>query len=128
MIQLNILNGKMAGQTFVARRFPFGIGRAAGAHLVLDGDGVWDRHLELQFSGEGLYLQAQPGALVTLNGQRVEHARLHNGDLLELGSVKLRFWLAAVAQRSLRPREILTWLALSALFVFQLLLIYWLLG
>lgn len=129
VIQLAILNGGMAGRACVARHFPFQIGRASDAHLPLSGDGVWDRHLEIHFRrGDGFHLQAHPGALVSVNGERLEQARLHNGDCLELGSVKLRFWLAAADQRSLRPRELLTWLTLAALFAFQLGLIYWLLG
>ena len=125
VIQLSILNGERAGYECVARRFPFQIGRAPGAHLVLAADGVWDRHLEIRFRTEdGFHLLAQAGALVSVNGQRVEQTRLHNGDLLELGSVKLRFWLAPAAQRSLRFRELLTWLALGALGIFQLVLIY----
>ena len=129
MIQLTILNGGMAGRECVARRFPFQIGRAPGAHLSLPVEGVWDRHLEIHFCrGDGFHLQIHPGALVSVNGQLVGQARLRNGDCLELGSVKLRFWLAAAAQRSLRAREVLTWLALAALFAFQLGLIYWLLG
>lgn len=129
VIQLSILNAEMAGRDCLARRFPFQIGRAAGAHLALPAEGVWDRHLEIHFrSGDGFHLRAHPGALVSVNGQRVEQARLRNGDLLQLGSVKLRFWLAPAAQRSLLPREALTWLALGALTAFQLIVIYRLQG
>ena len=127
VIQLSILNGKMAGRECVARRFPFRIGRAADAHLALPADGVWDRHLEIHFErDDGFHLRTHPGALVSVNGQSVEQARLRNGDLLELGSIKLRFWLAPAAQLSLRTREVLTWAAWGALLLLQLGLIYWL--
>ena len=128
MIQLVILNGSKAGHACVARRFPFQIGRGADSHLALEEDGVWERHLEIHFvPGEGFRLQTHPGALVSVNNQRVERTRLRNGDLLELGSVQVRFWLAPVAQRRLRPREVLTWVAWGALLLFQLGLIYGLL-
>lgn len=128
MIQLNILNGKKAGQEIVARLFPFIIGRATTAHLPLDEDGVWDRHLEINLQqNEGFLLQAHPQAIVTVNGETVQKATLRNGDLIEAGSVQLRFWLSPVRQRSLLVQESLTWFALSALFVLELGLLYWLL-
>ena len=128
MIQLNILNGKRAGHEIVARLFPFQIGRAAHANLLLDDDGVWERHLEIILKrGEGFLLQTHPQALVSVNGQGVDHTTLRNGDLIELGSVQLRFWLAPVRQRSLLLRESLTWLALAALFAAEMGLLYWLL-
>lgn len=128
MIQLNILNGKKAGQEIVARLFPFQIGRATAAHLKLDEDGVWEKHLEIILqSGEGFLLQAHPQALVTVNGEAVRQATLRNGDLIEAGSVQLRFWLSPVRQRSLLVQESLTWFALTALFFVELGLLYWLL-
>ena len=128
MIQLNILNGKKAGHEIVGRLFPFQIGRAAAAHLPLDEDGVWERHLEIILQrGEGFLLQAHPQALVAVNGQGVQQTTLRNGDLIELGSVQLRFWLSPVRQRSLLLREGLIWSALVALFAAQLVVLYWLL-
>ena len=128
MIQLNILNGKKAGQEIVARLFPFQIGRAPAAQLSLEDDGIWERHLEITLQrGEGFLLQTHPQALVSVNGQGVDHTTLRNGDLIELGSVQLRFWLAPVRQRSLLLRESLTWLGLAALFAAELALLYWLL-
>jgi hypothetical protein len=47
--------------------------------------------------------------------------------MIELGSARLRFWLAPSMQKTLRLREALTWFALSALFAAQIALIYWLL-
>ncbi|MBI5383367.1 MAG: FHA domain-containing protein [Verrucomicrobia bacterium] len=125
MVQLSILNVEMAGRSTLARHFPFQVGRAAECGFVIQADGVWDRHFEIDLQGrDGFYLQARPGALVSVNGQPIENVRLHNGDLIEFGSVKLRFWLAAIRQRSLCPREWLTWLALGSLLIFQLVLIY----
>jgi pSer/pThr/pTyr-binding forkhead associated (FHA) protein len=128
MIQLQILSGKKAGTDSVARRFPFRIGRAPSADLCLEEDGIWDQHLELKLiTPAGFVLSAQPNALATVNGQRVEQTMLRNGDLIEIGSLKMRFWLSATRQIGLRFREWLTWGALVLLAVGQVCLVYWLL-
>ncbi len=127
MIQLKILSGKKAGAVWVARRFPVRIGRAPAADLQLADEGVWDQHLQLDFHrGDGFFLNAQSGALATVNGEPVENTRLRNGDSIELGAVKLRFWLAETRQAGLRYREWLTWAALTAVCLAQIALIYWL--
>ena len=128
MIQLHVLSGQQAGRDIVVRRFPFLIGRGAEATLQLDEPGVWDRHLQIQFQrGAGFTFTAQPDALALINGERAGHGLLRNGDLLELGSARLRFWLARSPQKSLRWREVLTWTALFLLFAAQATLIHWLL-
>jgi pSer/pThr/pTyr-binding forkhead associated (FHA) protein len=128
MVQLQILSGRQAGTNSVARRFPFCIGRAASADLCLEEDGIWDQHLELNLiTPEGFVLSAQPNALATVNGQRVEQTLLRNGDLIEIGSLKMRFWLSATRQIGLRFREWLTWGALALLSIGQVCLVYWLL-
>jgi len=128
MIQFQILSGKQAGTDMVARRFPFRIGRAASADLCLEADGIWDQHLELNLiKPDGFVLNAQPNALATVNGQRVEQTRLRNGDLIEIGSLKMRFWLSATRQIGLGVREWFTWGALALLSIGQVCLVYWLL-
>jgi pSer/pThr/pTyr-binding forkhead associated (FHA) protein len=128
MIQLQILTGKQAGTDLVARRFPFRIGRTAPADLCLAEDGIWDQHLELNLiAPDGFVLRAQPNALATVNGQRVEQTLLRNGDLIEIGSLKMRFWLSAARQIGLRFREWLTWGSLVLLAIGQVCLVYWLL-
>jgi pSer/pThr/pTyr-binding forkhead associated (FHA) protein len=127
MVQFNILSGKMAGAQSAARRFPFHIGRAAGNELQLDDDGIWDRHLTLEFNRQkGFTLTTAPNALAAINGGLVQTAILRNGDIITLGSAKLQFWLAAARQRSLRLREAVVWTLLAAVTAAQLALIYWL--
>jgi pSer/pThr/pTyr-binding forkhead associated (FHA) protein len=126
--QLSILSGKRAGATWVARHFPVQIGRAPSADLRFEEEGVWNEHLTLDFNpAEGFLLQAQPHALVSVNGQFVERSHLRNGDVLELGALKLQFWLAETRQRGLRWREGLTWAGIFAVTLVQIALIYWLL-
>ncbi len=127
MVQLNILSGKKAGTQAAARRFPFRIGRAAGNELQLEDDGVWDRHLALDFTRQnGFTLSTAPNALATVNGEPVQTATLRNGDVIALGSARLQFWLAAARQRSLRLREAFVWVLLIAVTLVQFALIYWL--
>ena len=129
MIQLHILSGKKAGTQTVARRFPFRIGRAPANELQLEDDGVWDQHLTVEFQPEsGFNLATAPDALATVNGEPVQNTFLRNGDTITVGSVKLRFWLAAATQGSLRVREGFVWTLLALVTLGQFVLLYWLLG
>ncbi len=125
MFQLTVLAGSQAGTSWVARRFPVRIGRAPGADLQLTESGVWDEHLQLDFDpAEGIVLSAQPNALVSVNGQPVQQAVLRNGDNIDLGSLKLQFWLSETRQAGLGFREGLTWVAIAAVSLGQVALIY----
>lgn len=127
MVQLSILSGKQAGSHTVARHFPFSVGRGGDNGLQLDDDGVWDRHVTIEFDRpERFVVRTAGAALVALNQQPVQSAPLRNGDVLSIGSVKLRFSLAAAAQRGLRLREFLIWGLLGAVTAAQIALIYWL--
>jgi hypothetical protein len=128
MIQLKILSGKKAGTAWVARRFPVRIGRSAACDLRLEESGVWDQHLQLDFdSATGLVLTAHPHALANVNGQAMEQTVLRNGDAIDIGSLKMQFWLSDTRQAGLRFRESLTWFAIAAISLGQVALIYWLL-
>ena len=128
MVHLKILSGKKAGTELVARRFPVRIGRASNATLKLDDAGVWDRHSEIDFDlDEGYLLLTQPGALTSVNGQSIERALLHNGDTIDVGSVRIQFSLAPVRQRGLRFREWLVWATIAGVSLGQVALVYWLL-
>jgi len=128
MVLLRVLGGKMAGAEITARRFPFHIGRSSDANFQLPEDGVWDRHLELTMEPDaGYVITAQPNALTSVNGEQVQRAVLRNGDVVEIGVVKIRFWLGAVRQYGLRFRESLLWLAFAAIAAVQIALIYLLL-
>ena len=127
MVQLDILSGKKAGTQWVARRFPFHVGRSSQAALVLEEPGVWDCHAEFSMrSGEGIVVSAATDASVIVNGEPVRQTTLRNGDLIEAGSVKLRFGLGPVRQRGFQVRETIIWLGLAALCLGQVALVYWL--
>jgi pSer/pThr/pTyr-binding forkhead associated (FHA) protein len=128
MVQLKLLSGKRAGTTWVARRFPVRIGRSAAADLQLEEVGVWDQHLQLDFNpAEGIVLSVQQHALASVNGQPVHQAVLRNGDVIEIGSLRMQFWLSETRQAGLRLREGLTWAGIAAISLGQVGLIYWIL-
>lgn len=124
MIQLSILTGRKAGTQVVACRLPLAIGRASGSGCLLDDDGIWDRHAELELCDAAVQITAGTGCSVSINGERVQEAVLRNGDLLELASVKVRFGLSPTQQRNLWFREALTWVALAVVSLGQVALIY----
>jgi pSer/pThr/pTyr-binding forkhead associated (FHA) protein len=127
MIQLQILSGKQAGVRWIARRFPVRIGRAAANDLRLEENGVWDRHCVLKFDpAEGFRIDAQPDALLTVNREPAQTARLRNGDSIELGSARLQFWLNAATQRRQWLREALVWTLIAAVCLAEVILVYWL--
>jgi hypothetical protein len=128
VIQLQILSGKLAGRDIVVRQFPFVVGRAPSAGLRLEDVGVWERHLQIGFKrGAGFEFSSQDTALTLVNSSAVSGGILRNGDLIDVGGVQLRFWLARSEQRSLRLRETLISTSLFVLPAVQLWLIYWLL-
>jgi hypothetical protein len=128
MIQLRVLSGKKAGTTWVARHFPVRIGRSAAAELQSEEAGVWDQHLCIDFAPPGgITLQTEGHALATINGQPADQAVLRNGDVIDIGSLRLQFELSDTRQARLGFRDGLTWACLTAITVGQVGLIYWLL-
>jgi pSer/pThr/pTyr-binding forkhead associated (FHA) protein len=129
VIQLEILNGSKAGTHCVARQFPFRVGRQKSAGLLLTDDGIWESHMEFTVRPrEGCCLSARPECLTLVNGQPIESPyRLRNGDLIEAGSVKLRFVLSPTRSRTQVLREVLLWTAIAALCAGQLALIHFVL-
>jgi len=128
MIQIKILSGIKAGSSWDARHFPVRIGRSAKSHLQLEEAGVWDDHLKLsQDRAEGFVLETHANALASINGQPVQRSILRNGDTIEVGSVKLQFWLSEPRQRGQVLRETFVWMLITAVCLGQVALVYWLL-
>lgn len=128
MVQFQILSGKQAGHRWIARRFPVRIGRDAANDLCLEEEGIWGRHCELRLdSTAGFILETQTDALVTVNHEPTRSAPLQNGDSVELGAVKLRFWLADPVIRTFRVREWFVWTLVAGIALSELALICWLL-
>ena len=127
MVQLEVLSGKQAGRLWAARRFPIRVGRAPGNDLCLEDAGVFDPHLELTLPDrQAVQLSVAGEALATVNGQPVRQCPLRNGDTLELGAARLRFWLGPTRQSRLTASEGAVWLAWGAVVALQVLVIRWL--
>lgn len=128
MVQIKILSGNKAGFSWDARHFPVRIGRSAKSHLQLEEAGVWDDHLKLsQNHADGFVLETHTNALASINGQPVQRAVLRNGDTIEVGSVKLQFWLSEPRQRGQALREAFVWALITGVCLGQVALVYWLL-
>ena len=126
MVQLQLLSGHRSGASFHFDHFPIRAGRGADLDLTLDEAGVWQRHFLIDWSSQGLVLEVEPQALLNVNDAPVQRAFLRNGDIITLGALKIRFSLSPVRQTSLALREWLTWIALGALCLGQVALVYWL--
>jgi hypothetical protein len=127
MVDLQILSGSRTGTVFCGKHFPIRVGRAEGSDFSLDEPGVWPRHFQICWQPQGLILEAEPDALVSVNNMAVRQAVLRNGDVITLGSLKIRFTLSSVRQSSMAAREWLTWIALGVLCLGQVALVYLLL-
>ncbi len=87
--------------------------------------GVWENHLQLDLQvPAGFRLRRLGEGRACINGAEFDELVLHNGDVIELGAVKVQFWLGAVRQSDNRAREMLVWLGLGALVLLESLLIF----
>jgi hypothetical protein len=127
MVELQILSGSRTGAKFRVDHFPICVGRAEGVDLSLDEPGVWPRHFQITWQPQGLILVAEPDALVSVNNTIVRETALRNGDVITLGSLKIRFNLGPVRQSPMAAGEWLTWIGLGALCFVQVALVYLLL-
>jgi hypothetical protein len=128
MILLQILSGKQAGSSWVARRFPVQVGRSAESSLQVEENGVWPEHFKIDFKPrEGFLISSYPNAAVAVNAVQVEKGFLRNGDVIDAGAAKMRFWLGATRQAGLDFRDYLTWIAIGIISLGQVGLVYWLL-
>lgn len=123
MVQLRVLNGTRAGSAHLAQRFPCTIGRAEANDLRIVEPGVWENHLQIDFTvPEGFRLRRLGQGRASVNGAEFDDYLLRNGDIFELGAVKVQFWLAEVRQINNRTRELLVWAGLAALILAELFL------
>lgn len=128
MVQLKILSGKKAGSSWEARRFPVRVGRSAGCDLQLEEAGVWDDHVKISLDpAEGFIIETQADAIANINDQPIQRASVRNGDAIDLGSVRLQFWLSEAPQRSQAFREVFVWMMITIVCLAQIALVYWLL-
>lgn len=128
MVQLRVLNGSRAGTAHATSRFPCTIGRSTGDDLQLVEPGIWENHLQLDLQVPAGFRLCRLGqGRASVNGAEFDELVLHNGDVIELGAVKVQFWLAEVRQSDNRVRETLVWLGLGTLVLLEVALIGFLL-
>lgn len=128
MIVLRILSGSAADQEIPVRRFPFTIGRRAGADLISSEPGVWDAHAQIELDGSnGFQLRALSDAAVLVNGNPTKLGAIRNGDSLRLGGLELLCWLAPARQKRLWISEGFTWTLIGLVGLAQVIWLYQLL-
>ena len=128
MVQLRVLTGSRAGTAHTVSLFPCTLGRSVGDDLQFVEAGVWENHLQLDLQvPAGFRLSRLGQGRSSVNGAEFDERFLHNGDVIELGAVKVQFWLAEVRQSDNRARERLVWIGLGALVLLEVALIGWLL-
>jgi len=128
MVQFRILSGQRSGQLCSLDHFPCVIGRSSRADICLEDPGIWEKHVELRLDSSRSFLfSAFPETLVAVNGHALREGAMRNGDVVEIGAVRLQFFLRETTQKALALREGLTWVSLGVLAVAQAWLIIWLL-
>jgi pSer/pThr/pTyr-binding forkhead associated (FHA) protein len=126
MVHLTVLSGAQQGASRTYHRHPVRVGREPEADFRLEEPGVWPRHLTFDVRWtDGVWLEPHAEALTTVNGERLHQgARLRNGDVIEAGSVRLRFGIGPARQRGMRWRERVLWTAMLALCAGQVYLLW----
>ena len=91
---LRVVEGPLAGETFLIRKRVTTIGRALENDIVLEAIDVSRRHARIEYA-DGRFTIIDLGSTngTFVNGVRVEHAPLRNGDRVALGTVVLEFSL-----------------------------------
>ncbi|PWU16694.1 MAG: hypothetical protein C5B50_13070 [Verrucomicrobia bacterium] len=120
-VRLAILSGRKTGSSWQTNQFPLTVGRDTAADLVIEEEGVWDQHLQIDLQPANSFgLRARPEAAVSVNDQPAQEVPLRNGDIIGLGSVKLQFWLAEPRRPRSRGGDVLTWIGIAAAAIAQI--------
>lgn len=125
MVELFILKGKMAGKRFYVSQFPFLVGRDPKAHLVIEEDGLWHKHFLIEKGpNKSFYLRTLDDATVIIDSEFKNEAELKNGDIIEIGELKIRFSLSPTHLKYVQIREILLWICIILLVLIEGLLMF----
>ena len=78
---------------------------------------------------EDQFFSIRPASEATamVNGEPLEEVRtLRNGDVIEIGMVRLQFQLGPIQQKKLGLREAATWLMVGLIIAGEIFLLLWL--
>lgn len=110
MIELRILTGRMAGQTVLARHFPFTVGRSQECDLCLPDPGIWEKHFIIRLdSANRVLLQAGSTGGIYVNGEQTTSVPMHSGDVVRVGDADISCACAPMRQYDQKWREIALW-------------------
>jgi hypothetical protein len=127
MIELRVLSGQRNGFSLISSKLPCSIGRSPDSDLRLEANGVFDEHAVFSLADDGdIQLSSRPPARTSVNGQTTANAVLRNGDIIDLGGVKVEFGFQAALQKEFGSREMFTWCFLLGITIAQALIIFWL--
>lgn len=128
LAQLNILSGEQPPHCLQPENIPARIGRGKDCQVQLSGEGIWEQHLELRLEEDQCFsIRPASEATAMVNGEPLEEVRpLRNGDVIEIGMVKLQFLLGPVQQQKLGLREAATWLMVGLIIAGEIFLLLWL--
>ena len=92
MAELTVKTGPLRGQTLSFNEDdPFIVGTAETCSLRLEGPGVAAQHLVIKALKDGGFGVKRLEGRFLLNGRGTDAARLSDGDVLEVGPIRLRF-------------------------------------
>jgi pSer/pThr/pTyr-binding forkhead associated (FHA) protein len=91
--RLVVTNSELKGQEYACIRTEMKIGRTEDNDIVIDHRSLSRTHAKVvrEDNGEWRILDMQSANGLTVNGETYAQASLNNGDIIELGHVKLRF-------------------------------------
>jgi len=88
-ISLIVLEGQREGERLQVSRLPAYLGSGDYSDIVLPARGVLDSHARLSLSDNDLVLSSLSSGRLQVNDQEVDRAVLRDGDILELGELKM---------------------------------------
>jgi len=97
-ISLTAIGGSGKDTRYTVNALPSYIGSGPDADILVVGPGVSESHARIVASGEGVFIEdLGTGGGTFVNERTVKRSRLENGDIIELGSVKLLLQLSMSA-------------------------------
>lgn len=126
MIELVGLSDPVRGRRFILTRLPATVGRSPDNDLVVDGPGVWDRHVRFELDAEaGVRVRVLgPNARLWVEDRLVQETILRAGDCLTLGGLTFRFVLTPLRPQRRNLCAAQTWLLIGLTLVLQAILLW----